>query len=266
MDEIATKKSWNNSPITNPKKIDILLSFSEDQYERIKHGLIPQVMEDKWFIFFENKWLYFHRSWTGCGIYKTEIISENKKYNIKEFFVERNKEIYANENDDEDIDNFVFLIAWGLLKIDVREIFLKNDTENETLKSWSSFGSLMIAEKDILSLDTVNNMQLEVKKCLNGVELHITAHALGGEAPFLYLIMRNLSKSIFYDRSTDWVYISQSVHIYEAQEVMTRQEFLKRVSSLLKDNWVFVNGHNKKTISLTVPWPDYEDSRKRFYL
>jgi hypothetical protein len=123
----------------------------------------------------------------------------------------------------------------------------------------------MIAEKDMLSLNTVNNKQLDVNKCLNGVESHIHVHSFGGDAPFLFLIMKNFEKSIFYDRSTDWVYISPSVRIWEAQEVMTRKEFLKKVPSLLKNNWGFVKV-NKKTISSIVPWPDYENSRKIFYL
>lgn len=32
-------------------------------------GHIPEEMEDKWFVFFEQDWLYFHRSWTGICIY-----------------------------------------------------------------------------------------------------------------------------------------------------------------------------------------------------
>jgi hypothetical protein len=35
----------------------------------MKIGHIPADMDDKWFIFFEDGWLYFHRSWTGDCIY-----------------------------------------------------------------------------------------------------------------------------------------------------------------------------------------------------
>jgi len=29
-------------------------------------------MEDKWFIFLEDDWLYLHRSWTGTCVYKVQ--------------------------------------------------------------------------------------------------------------------------------------------------------------------------------------------------
>jgi hypothetical protein len=55
-------------------------------------GLIPRAMEDKWYIYFENDCLYFHRSWTGLEILCAEIIredGESVKYIIKELYAER---------------------------------------------------------------------------------------------------------------------------------------------------------------------------------
>jgi hypothetical protein len=157
--EIATRETWENIPIDTSKKIFVELNFSQEQYTKMKRGLIPHEMEDKWFIFFENNWLYFHRSWTGYGIYKAEIKENNGRYCINEFFVERNKEKYKCENDNEDIDSFTFLIAWGLLNVDVREIFFKKNinNENETIKSWSNFGGLFISKKDIEIYNAQNN-------------------------------------------------------------------------------------------------------------
>ena len=39
-------------------------SFTAEEYTCLSRGLIPEVMEDKWFIFMEADRLYFHRSWT----------------------------------------------------------------------------------------------------------------------------------------------------------------------------------------------------------
>ncbi|MGQ9643783.1 MAG: hypothetical protein ACUVT3_08005 [Ignavibacterium sp.] len=69
MNEIATKTTWKNLPIENPKQIAIELRFTERHYSKLIKGLIPKEMEDKWFVFHDNDWLYFHRSWTGFGIY-----------------------------------------------------------------------------------------------------------------------------------------------------------------------------------------------------
>jgi len=129
---IATKESWENIPITIPKLIKICeiasekkLIFSEGQYEILKKGLIPEEMEDKWFIYFENNWLYFHRSWTGYGIFKAEIIEEknnndDKIYKINEFYVESNKEYYNSDNGENELDLIRQLIYFGLLKFGIR--------------------------------------------------------------------------------------------------------------------------------------------------
>lgn len=104
----ALRTSWQNSPIDNPKRIEIDLHFTGKQFLRLTKGLIPEEMEDKWFIFYENGWLYFHRSWTGHGIYKAHLKKESDGYSITEFQAERNQEKYSNEDDNEDIGNFTF--------------------------------------------------------------------------------------------------------------------------------------------------------------
>ena len=82
---IATKDSWKNLPIDNPKQLQIYLEFNESQFSKIKNGLIPEEMEDKWFIYYEEGFLYFHRSWTGFGMYKTKITKEPTGYIIRDF-------------------------------------------------------------------------------------------------------------------------------------------------------------------------------------
>ena len=110
MNETATKQTWENIPIDNPKRIDIDLVFTHQQFSKLTRGLIPQQMEDKWFIFYENEWLYFHRSWTGNGMYKAKLNKVNDDYSIKEFWVERNQEKYKNEDDNTDIETFSSLV------------------------------------------------------------------------------------------------------------------------------------------------------------
>jgi ADP-ribosyl-[dinitrogen reductase] hydrolase len=68
--EIATKDTWNNIPMDNHKHLEIYLEFTESQFNKMKNGLIPEEMEDKWFIYYEKGFLHFHRSWTGHGLFK----------------------------------------------------------------------------------------------------------------------------------------------------------------------------------------------------
>jgi O-acetyl-ADP-ribose deacetylase (regulator of RNase III) len=47
--------------------------FSPEEMAVVARGLIPQEMEDKWFIFLEDDVLSFHRSWTGLCCYEVRI-------------------------------------------------------------------------------------------------------------------------------------------------------------------------------------------------
>lgn len=150
MDKVATRKTWKNEPIDNPKRIEISLRFTDEQFLKLTRGLIPQQMEDKWFIFYENGWLYFHRSWTGFGHYKAYIVKEEEGYSINEFWAERNQEKYKNKDDNIDIETFTFLIAQGLLEIDVRKIYADRNIKSadDSLKNWSNFGRLLFSNRD----------------------------------------------------------------------------------------------------------------------
>ncbi len=92
MKNYKTKDKCQNHPIDNPKRIAIGIHLTVKQFSKVTNGLIPQEMEDKWFIYYENEWLYFHRSWTGNGIYKAKLNKESDGYSITEFWAERNQE------------------------------------------------------------------------------------------------------------------------------------------------------------------------------
>jgi ADP-ribosyl-[dinitrogen reductase] hydrolase len=151
MSEIATKDTWQNQPIDNPKRIAIDLHLTEKQFAKVTNGLIPQKMEDKWFIYYENDWLYLHRSWTGFGIYKAKLNKEPDGYSITEFWAERNQEKYRNEDDNTDIESLSFLIARGLLGIDVGSFYSGRNIKNEqdALKGWSNFGNMLFTNQGI---------------------------------------------------------------------------------------------------------------------
>ena len=151
MKETATKATWQNIPIDNPKPIDIDALFTDKQFSKLAKGLIPQQMQDKWFIYYENEWLYFHRSWTGNGMYKAKLNKVNDGYSIKEFWAERNQEKNRNEDDNTDIEIFSFLIARGLLGIDVRNIYSSRNIKSETeaAKGWSNFGNLLFTNQGV---------------------------------------------------------------------------------------------------------------------
>jgi hypothetical protein len=125
--EKATRDSWNNLKPMSEKKARISLDrkFSEDEFNQISFGLIPQAMEDKWFIFLEDNSLYFHRSWTGECIYQATFCKENDQYFLKEVWVCRDQEKYQFTSDSYDEQLLLFLIENLLLGKDTPFPLLK---------------------------------------------------------------------------------------------------------------------------------------------
>lgn len=67
----ANRHDWKCLPMPSSFSINAFdHTYTRDELERIKEGLVPQEMEDKWFIYFEEPWLFLHRSWTGHCIYQ----------------------------------------------------------------------------------------------------------------------------------------------------------------------------------------------------
>jgi hypothetical protein len=168
--DTATKDSCKNTPIVKAKRItiaeiapDLALTFSEEQYRRLQKGLIPTVMEDKWFIYCENDCLHFHRSWTGEERLRAEIIKENNaetvRYAVKEFYVEDNTGSNNNTEGNYDLDLHILsqLILWGLLGIDIRKSFIEvyGKGQRGALLCWSLFGRMFFPE-DIQEDPTVS--------------------------------------------------------------------------------------------------------------
>lgn len=45
------------------------IRYSAEEFDRIRWGVVPQALEEKWFIHADGDRLFFHRSWTGYCIY-----------------------------------------------------------------------------------------------------------------------------------------------------------------------------------------------------
>lgn len=73
----ARPTDWTTEPLPEHcVTIPLDRMFSADDMDRIHLGLIPEVMEDKWFIYWRDQALHFHRSWTGRCVYVVHFASE----------------------------------------------------------------------------------------------------------------------------------------------------------------------------------------------
>ena len=90
-------------------------TFTQAEYERLSNGLVPVEMEDKWFIFLEGDWLYFHRSWTGVCIYQIRLRRNENEYIVAEALANREPDQYQEIDAKYDAALLNFLINNFLL-------------------------------------------------------------------------------------------------------------------------------------------------------
>jgi ADP-ribosyl-[dinitrogen reductase] hydrolase len=73
MHEKATRASWKTTP--RPQRtieLPLDITLDAEEMERLRYGVVPQDMDDRWFAFFADGSLQLHRSWTGNWIASVE--------------------------------------------------------------------------------------------------------------------------------------------------------------------------------------------------
>jgi hypothetical protein len=70
----VTSSYWKtlSTPEAHPG-LPLDIPYSESEFNEIRMGLYPLEMEDKWFVYYEEPWLYLHRSWTGMLAYRVRL-------------------------------------------------------------------------------------------------------------------------------------------------------------------------------------------------
>jgi hypothetical protein len=113
---VATRGSCTVRPVPDARApLDYARRFTREEHARIVRGLVPAKMEDKWFVFFEEGWLYLHRSWTGACIYGVRLAEDDDGSVVVEAWVSRAPEEYRRTDDGYDERLLAFLVDRLLL-------------------------------------------------------------------------------------------------------------------------------------------------------
>ena len=143
MSGVVGKNDWKTNEFSKTHPIKTNFRVTESQYAKIRFGLRPLQMGDKWFAYFDDRRIHFHRSWTGAKIYEAAIQKGEDYYTITEIIVERDMELYSNTDDNEDVRSFSFLIGRGLLGLNV-DTPIDTGKDDDVLRGWSSFGRMIL--------------------------------------------------------------------------------------------------------------------------
>ena len=83
--------------------------------DHIQLGYIPEMMEEKWFIFMEGNRLFAHRSWTGLGVYEATFAPVDGGYVINSAVVTGDRSEYERSSDQDESLILEMLVAGHLL-------------------------------------------------------------------------------------------------------------------------------------------------------
>jgi len=145
--KIAKPQDWKIEPLPDIYvTVDLNLSYSKSEKKKIIMGLIPKVMEEKWFVFFDQEVLNFHRSWKGHCIYRVYCCDDGDKFVLTHADVNRNPEQYKETIDEFDQQMIPYLIDILLLKKQAKFPW-SDGTEEDSVKIWSSMGNAIFSMK-----------------------------------------------------------------------------------------------------------------------
>ena len=116
----ATQDSWTTHPLPKQHaRLTAIWTYTRGEFERMKQGLIPEVMEEKWFVYYDSGWLHFHRSWTGFCIYQVQFQERDSDYTVEQILVSRDVDQYRESSDAYDLKLLQYLIDYLLLDKEV---------------------------------------------------------------------------------------------------------------------------------------------------
>ncbi len=86
----AKPGDWKTSPFparTGP--LPFTRRFTADELRRLQQGLVPEEMEDRWFIVWQGDALWLHRSWTGHCIFRVRFVADGDGFAVAGVLVNR---------------------------------------------------------------------------------------------------------------------------------------------------------------------------------
>ncbi len=87
---------WKTSPLPLKKATTPLdRTFSAEEMELIRLGFAPESMDDKWFIYWTDNKLFFHRSWTGRCCYVVKFVEDHDSFRMFEADVNSDPKKYG---------------------------------------------------------------------------------------------------------------------------------------------------------------------------
>lgn len=114
---VARIENWKRHPLPAARKrLMVDKVYSPTEMACIARGYIPNSMDEKWFIYFEDGRLFLHHSWTGICIYRVDFRPIETGWVMDEVWVNRHPKQYEQTDDVEDGQRLLEMIECHLTR------------------------------------------------------------------------------------------------------------------------------------------------------
>jgi hypothetical protein len=124
-------------------------AFSPEEMKQIQLGCVPEQMEDKWFVYWKDGALFFHRSWTGFCLYVVRFALDADGGRMLEADVNRDPEQYKETSDKNDAEMIIYLVDAVLLHKEADFPSDEPSYEKKAVINWSRVGRAMLGEHPV---------------------------------------------------------------------------------------------------------------------
>ena len=143
----ARASDWKTQTLPSTRAaIELRRVFSNDEVNHLRRGFLPEEMEDKWFIYWQDDTLFFHRSWTGYCIYVAHFQCIDGEWRLIGAEANRDPEQYHLSSDHQEAKMIDYLIDLLLLRRSASFPSEGCSPGESALKTWSSVGRAMFGQ------------------------------------------------------------------------------------------------------------------------
>ena len=143
----AKASDWKTKPLPSiHTTVNLGRTFSIEEMDCIRRGFIPEEMEDKWFIYWQDDTLFFHRSWTGFCIYVAHFQCTNGEWRVIGAEVNADPEQHHLSSDRLEPKLIDYLIDLLLLRRDASFPSDSRSPGESAIQAWSLVGRAMLGQ------------------------------------------------------------------------------------------------------------------------
>ena len=110
-DRKATRESWQARDMPSlHEDFHLGLEITAEERDILELGHIPRVMEDHWFMYYEDDVIHYHRSWTGICVFEAKVEPLGDHFVVSDARVNCDPEQYAGGGIEKDRSLLAILI------------------------------------------------------------------------------------------------------------------------------------------------------------